>query len=193
MTDISKDNKILAKTILKVFGGSPQIHRYWDDAENSHVEILNCHKSPQHNLNSYATIGLSDHQLLVEGKPQDFRLEIVAACSSDVSEFPNILSTAAFCIINSKWSCFPGAVFPDVVEMFDCSKTMKHLMFVPPFIWENDLESLSLETKTIAWLLALPISEKEFQFVEDFGPARLEEVFQGEQIDIFNINRPSAV
>ena len=37
-----------------------------------------------------------------------------------------ILSTAAFCIINSKWFCYPGAIFPDIVSMYLKSSKIKH-------------------------------------------------------------------
>lgn len=35
---------------------------------------------------------------------------------------------------------------------------MKHVMFVPPFLWEEDLELLEFSNKNVTWLMALLIS-----------------------------------
>ena len=95
--------------------------------------------------------------------------------------------------MNSKWSCSPGTIFPDVVDMYGCSTTLKHLMFVSPFLWDEKLETLELPSKTVDWLLAVPISEMEYQFAQAEGSGRLEDLFEEYQIDIFDINRPSVV
>ena len=110
--------------------------------------------------------------------------------ASTVKDFANVMATAAFCIINTDWSIHPGAIFPNVLGMYKCSDTMKHLMFVPPFLWE-DLETLSLDSKTVAWLLAVPISDEEYQYAMDNGTDALEKLFEEEQIDLFNIDRES--
>jgi hypothetical protein len=41
---------------------------------------------------------------------------------------------------------------------------MQHIMFVEPFLWADKLVPLKLESKTVHWLLAIPISESEIQY-----------------------------
>ena len=77
--------------------------------------------------------------------------------------------------------------------MRECSSTMNHLLFVPSFLWEGSLETLDLDSKRAAWLLAVPISEAEYRFAEHKGVEKLEDVFEKNKIDIYSINGPSVV
>ena len=56
------------------------------------------------------------------------------------------------------------------------------------------MKELSTENKiigkSVAWLMAVPISECEYRYAEAEGPDRLEDLFEQQQIDIFDINRP---
>lgn len=193
MTEISEDNKVIARAALAAFGGRPNVTAYWDEAGKHNVDLLACRDQPQKGVTSYSTIGLSDCPINQGGVEIDLRVEFVGACSNSVSEFGNIVTTAAFCVINSKWSCAPGVIFPDIVGMYNCSRTLKHLLLVSPFLWEDKLETLELPSKKIAWLLLIPISEAEYQYAQVEGLSKLEELFEGHQIDVFNINRPSVV
>ncbi len=82
-------------------------------------------------------------------------------------------------------------IFPDAVAMYKLSKTMRHLFFVPPFLWEDDLKTVDLGKKKVSFLLATPISEAEYVFAEQNGSDALEEEFERENIDIFDLNRKS--
>jgi hypothetical protein len=122
------------------------------------------------------------------------RTELVGACSSNAAVFGECLSTAAFCIIKSGWFVAPGVIFPDVVAQHKASRTMKHLLFVPPFLWEGKLETLTLEDGSeVDWLLAVPISDAEMAFAEKKGVPALEEIFEARQIDIFDLERASTL
>lgn len=192
------ENKTLARTVARVFGGSPRVTRFWDDNHKSWVDILAC-SDHRPGVTAFSTLGLSDHPLYKDGAEYPARLEIVGACVSKFAAactrrhqgFDNAISTAAFCIINSRWFCYPGAIFPDVVAMYKLSKTMKHLLFVPPFLWEDDLKTLDLGKKKVSFLLAAPISEAEYVFAQQKGSDLLEEVFERTNIDIFDLNRKS--
>lgn len=193
MAEISEDNKIVARAAWAAFGGKPNITAYWDEAGQKSVDLLACKDQPQKGVTSYSTIGLSDYPINQDGVEIDLGVEFVGVCSSSVSEFANIVATAAFCVINSKWSCAPGMIFPDVVGMYSCSSTLKHLLLVSPFLWEGKLEILELPGKKVAWLLLVPISEAEYQYAQVEGSSELEGLFEVHQVDVFNINRPSVV
>jgi len=192
-TTVSSENKIIARTAAAAFRGQPRVSCFWDDNRKNNVDLLACENQPDKGINSYSTIGLSDTPLLKEGRDIGLRLEFIGTCVGSCKEFENILSSAAFSIINSRWFCAPGVIFPDIVAMYKCSLTMKHLMFVPPFLWENDLKTLELGSKTVAWLLAIPISEDEFRYAELEGSERLQEIFEKNKIDIADINRSSVI
>lgn len=189
---VSEDDKIIARTLAFTFAGKPRISTFWDDSRRSSVDVLVCEDRPQEGVASYGTVNLSNSPLIQDGKEYEARLEIVGVCGHAFKGFDNALATAAFCIINSRWFCYPGAIFPDVLAMHNCSLTMQHLLFVPPFLWPN-LQTLRLSRKIVAWLLAIPISESERQYANQHGAGELEKLFLREQIDLFNLNRNSVV
>jgi hypothetical protein len=185
---ISDSNRLLAKTLAKVFAGKPSIARYWDERERHSVDVMTCEDSLQENVISYSTLGLSDHPIHEESP----RVEFVAAFGAKFEEGANIIATAAFCVIRSKWRTQPGAIFPDVVSMYRKGSNMKHLLLCQPFLWE-ELLTQELSDKTVAWLLLVPISENELQFAEANGSSALEDLFVEKQIDVFDLDRRSVL
>jgi len=193
MAAVTEDNKTIARYAAQVFGGHPSVTRFWDDNHKSWVDLLKSEDQPQKGVSSYATIGLSDWPLIQDGEEYPARLEMVGACGNQFGRFDNALATAAFCIINSKWFCFPGAIFPDVLRMHKCSRTMPHFLFVPPFLWDDKLQTMDLKGSKIAWLMAIPISETERRFAEKNGADKLQDLFVAHQIDVFDLERKSVV
>jgi len=190
MTPVSEDNKAIARAVISAFGGSPQIHRFWDESKIGSVDIVECPDRPEAGVSSFGTIGVSDTPNQAEPGGKDTRIELLGACSAPTSGFDNVLSMAAFSVINTRRFCAPGVIFPNIVAMYGLSQTMKHLMFVQPFLWDGALTTLELETKQVAWLLAVPISEAEYAMAKDQGSDALEEQFELQQIDLFDLNRP---
>ena len=189
MSSVLQANKAVAKKVANAFGGQPNVTRFWDDRQQNAVDILKCEDRPVSNVTSYATVNLSNWPLFFQGEEYNARTEILGACRSEVAEFSNVIATAAFCVINSRWFCCPGTIFPNVVSMYKCSDALKHLFFVPPFLWEENLPTLQLDDRKVAWLLAVPISDSERELAVRESPAKLEELFVHRQIDIFDINR----
>ena len=68
---------------------------------------------------------------------------------------------------------------------------MKHLLFVPPFLWDPPLKKLKLADKTVAWLMGIPISDPEYQHAMDQGRDTLEAELEHQNIDFYNLDRPS--
>ena len=190
--DISEKNRALAKHLAAQFGGKPSANRIGDQAGTSFIDVMQAADSPRRALTSFATFGLSDHPNK-GGKKKSLPVEIVGACASDVRGFDKAISTAAFNVINSKWPCFAGAIFPDCLSMYTLSKTMKHFFFIKPCLWTEDLEPLKLGKQTITFLLAVPISDEERKLAEMDGPSALDRLFEKKQIDIPDVKRPSVV
>lgn len=189
----SAENKAIARSVAAAFGGKPAVHQYWDDDHVNSVAILAAAGRPQTGVTSYSTIGLSDTPLMQSGVEFGTRVELLGACASSETKFPNSLATAAFCVINSGWFVAPGIIFPDALSMYEASTTMRHFLFVPPFLWDDGPKTLHLTNKIVAWLLAVPISDAEMRFAEEQGPATLEDLFVQEQIDIYDLHRKSVV
>jgi len=120
-------------------------------------------------------------------------VEIVGACDRPETWFPNLIATAAFCVLNSGWTCEPGAVFPGVVAAHRPDTTVPHPMFVEPFLWKEQLTPREIGDRTVAWLLAVPISPSERDFAQRHSADALEERFERAEVDIFDLDRQPAV
>ena len=191
--EVSPKNRQVARHVAKLFGGHPSANRMKDAAGTSFIDVMQAADSPLRALTSYATLGLSDHPNKAGAKKKSMPVEIVGACASDVRGFDKAISTAAFNVINSKWPCFPGAIFPDCLEMYRLSPTMKHFFFIEPCLWTEDLKPLKVGKQTITWLLAVPISDEERVYAEKDGPASLDKLLEKKRIDIPDVKRPSVL
>ena len=188
---VTKENKIIAKTALNAFGGTPRVNKYWDDKNISNIDILVATDRPGDGITSYSTIGLSDYSIGYSVDEKPLRVEIVGSSATIFEYFPNILSTCAFNIINTNLSIFHGEIFKGIIKMYYPDNEMEHVLFTSPFLWEEQLKTLDINEKKVAWLLAVPISSKELLFAEKEGTEALEDLFEKNEIDIFDIKRKS--
>jgi hypothetical protein len=191
----SEENRNLAKEIVAILGGNPSVREYFDDERKATIDIVTCADSPQDGINSYCTLALSDFPAFdADGKQLSFGIEIVSACESTAKTFVNALSTCAFNIIKDRMAVYPGVVFPRVLDLYrGLSTTLSHAFLTDPFLWDDAFVSRKLESKTVAFLQMVPISEQEFQFLLKNGANALEDEFERAQIDVYDINRPSAI
>lgn len=189
----SQSNEKIAHHLMDVFGGACSFFGYGDENGESTVDILCSRDGIQKGVNAYATVNLSDHPLRRDGKALDVRAEIICAVGATFKNVDNAVATAAFNVINSGWLVAPGVAHPGVFEMYKISRTMKHGLMVSPFLWEDQLPPMRFPEKTVAFLLMVPISDEELRFLEEHGSERLEELFEKEQIDLFDLSRPSVV
>lgn len=201
MTGTSSANREIARTMAAVFGGSERelvfgesvyVFKYWDDEERSQIEILEVADCPSSGSTSFSTIGLSGWAIPGSVRPP-LGVEVVGTCASDAEEFGSLISTAAFFVINSGWKLESGTILPEVVGWHFPDTTVPHLVFVPPFLWEAELEPRVIGDRTVAWLLAVPMTSQELVYAEQHGSDALEDRFEEAQIDILDLQRDSAV
>lgn len=189
---VSAENKAIAKYALAAFGGSPTVQAYHHDTEEYSVDILRCEDRPCQGVTSYSTLGLSDYPMYKDGEEfRPTRLEIAGACATADVSFANVLAGAAFCVMRTGRLCYPGSVLRGYVAEYFPSTTVPHLYFNAPFLWEDSLRTLDCGTKEVSWLLVVPISEAEYEYLMQHGDKALEDLFEQEQIDIFNLQRES--
>jgi hypothetical protein len=188
----TEENKFLAKYMHSAFGGNPnaRVINYLNNDESLNIPILICPESPREGLTTYATVGLSDYPMYQDNEEFHVRLEIIGACCSEIKWFPNIFATSAFYVIQNGWLCCPGVVLQNVVNISDTK--LKHAYFTSPFLWQ-ELKTLQCETKKVAWLLSILISEAEYNYLKRNGSDQFEDLLEECNVDIFDIARPSVV
>lgn len=192
----SEENKNLSNYITNIVGINKVIDRHYDEDKKNFINIFTCDDPLYPRIKICGTIGVSDHPNKIEMNDNSFKnisIELLIAGYAEFNMLANILSTSGFYITNKGWECQPGSVFMRIIEMYFETSEMKHIMPISPFLWAGKLEPLELETKTVHWLLCIPISDKELEYKLKNGTSALQDIFQEKDIDIFDINRKSAI
>ncbi|MEO3926215.1 suppressor of fused domain protein [Micromonosporaceae bacterium B7E4] len=193
MPNVSNENKVIAKTVAAVFGGSPRVVEYLDADGASKVAILHSTDHPWPDVTAYCTIGLSAVAIPRDVDPP-LGVELLAVADSTLHpRFAEALSTAAFFWINDGWEPEPGACFREVLRMHLPDTRLPHFFLTDPYLWEREFGSMVVGGRTVAWLLAVPVSESEADYAEENGPEALEELFERHEIDITDLDRAPVV
>jgi len=192
MAASAEDKRVFSRA-CEVFGSVGKVHRYGDDDGDRPLDMLSCNDVPTNGVTSYSTIGLSTKlQQWESGDGVPFGAELCGACASDAEDYPNLLVTSAYYALRDSWALKPGVVHPGIFQEYEheISQAMKHLYLVSPYLWDPTFDTLEHPDSLTVWLQAVPISEKEYEFFQEFGSARLDAHLQQHEIDVFNINRP---
>jgi antitoxin YqcF len=169
-------------------GSTKKVVRYHDETNAHHVDVLTADGDDG---TIAVTIGIMD--LDVSPRTPSVHTEILMDARGSHPAIANMLSTIAFCIIKDEWKPAPGVVFPSIVEMYDESLHVKHVMFTPTIQWEMGMNPVVLPGRTIHPLLAVPITNLESKFVDENGAEALERIWEARKVDVFRWTRPSAV
>ena len=188
---VTAENREISRVATATFGGAQDVHTWWDSGREHSVDILTCDGTPDEGLAIYATLNLSNHPL--KDVENDLRVELVAACPSDVVAIPQMLSTCAFNVIINGAIMGPGVVLPGALSLHAPETTVPHILFTPPVFWAGALRTLVMANRTVAWLLALPITDAEFDYVKAKGYQALVDLIDQKRPNLFDIQRPSVV
>lgn len=191
--DNMQNKKQIFQYLHKIIGAAPKVYPFYDANETSEIDIYIGADRPGFGITTYSTIGLSDYSIgMVTQAGKQLRVEFIAVCDSKDLEFPNAIATCAFYIMNDKYSCRLGTVYPDIISTYYDDIDMKHILFTAPYLWE-DLHGIENEDKRIMWLLAVPISDNEFLYLQEKGSDALEELLERSDIDISDLHRKSVI
>ena len=118
-------------------------------------------------------------------------------CINDLEILPfNIPHDAAnpcgFNIIKDNYICKPGMVAIDAIADYCDELEMKHIYYTIPIFWEK-LQGIEYENIIINWLYMVPISDKELEYIEEFGDEKFEELLEEKNVDVFDIYRKSII
>jgi hypothetical protein len=139
-----------------------------------------------------ATVGLMDYD--VGDEPDDpVFVEVIVDARGDAAWVAEIVATIAFHVMKDGWKPAPGVIFERAIEMYSPELQVKHVMFVPPIQWEDDMSEVELGGKIVQPLLAVPITESEAVFVRAHGSEALEDLWARVEIDVFDWSRSGVV
>jgi antitoxin YqcF len=189
---ISSENKQIARHVASVFGGTARVDEYTNSSDTLAVGILSTEDRPVDGVTSYSTIKLSDHPMARGSNELPVRLELAGGCESSATAFANLMASAAFRIIQTDMVYRPGTAIPDLVLQSGVSSTLPHLYLTAPFLWGDALNELDCGTKKVTWLLAMPISETEYRYLQEHGDDAFESILEAAHVDVFDPDRPPA-
>ena len=139
-----------------------------------------------------ATIGVMDFDQSRHGRTP-VHTEILVDCRGHFPEVPNIAATIGQYLIKDGWKAAPGVTFAEMVSMYLPDLEVKHVLFVPPFQWENGMTEVELSDRTVYPLLAVPITDWELELVKDCGADALESKWLERSTDVLDWERKGFV
>lgn len=155
------------------------------------VDILSCAGSPSANFTSYSTLGLSDHAMVNTQGEFLTRVELAATMESTAAGFHQVLGSAAFRVMQTHEVVRPGRVLLDYVAEYSPDTHLPHLYFTAPSFWGDALSSAVFGDKRVSWLLAIPVSDAELQYVRDHGDDAFERLLESRDADVTSLGRAS--
>lgn len=169
---------------------SSRTYRHAADAQRT-IDVARFADAPEAGLTTYASIGLSN----VPWPDQRPRLEILLATTADGPAPPQIVASAAFHVMDAGFYPTPGALVRDLVGVMgagDLSQRLPHLYFSVPRRWGLRLP-LDEGPPAITVTMAVPVSEREYQYWQAHGDQALEAAFAASDVEFADLGRPSVV
>lgn len=181
----------VAKYALHFIGGKPAVARYYNDEETKQIDIMTSDSGVIQGIPTCATIGLSqtDLGLSYQGKP--LRAELIFVCDASLETACQILATLSFTVMDTK-RCSYGMVIPDVIASYAGGTALKHVVLLSPAFWPT-YRAFADEAYTIAWLMAVPITDSEKDYIEQKGVSAFDLLLEEKGADVASLHRKPVV
>lgn len=156
------------------------------------LEVLRIGDCPEKSTVTYASLGLCDLAWPEAGRP---RVELVLAAITDSEVCGQIVANTAFHLIDKRFFPEPGSMVREVVAVLgagDVSQRFPHLYFARPRPWGVTLP-LDEGPPAITLVMAVPVTEAEYQYWKAHGVAAFELALQASGVDVADLRRPSAI
>lgn len=132
MEEIENQDLVL-REVKTILGESASVVNYIDKNETSNIQLVSQTDLPILNVTTSTTLTLHKTSLLEPNPDLDLRVEFIAGYLTRNEQFATVITTAGFCVTNSKWRVFPGQLFPHVVGAFFSDTSVPHLLLTTPF------------------------------------------------------------
>ncbi len=175
----------------KFLGDFKSVINYYNDDKSKSIELGIVQNALGNGIKSVCTIGLSKTNINKVTKEKKLRVELLSASyENDNGLCENILSTIAFDIMDLE-DCKPDFIIKNTVSIYKKDIDMKHILFYDPFLWETSI--LEIDDLIVTWLLLIPISDNELDYIDNYGIEKLIDLFAEKSINLFDINRKSVI
>ena len=169
----------------KVPGDAVHVVRHYDEGERNAIDIFT---SENAGGIVAATVGVMDYDQAPPGRPP-LATEILLDSRGRPETIAAIAAAIAFYITKDGWRVSPGVTFADIMSMYEPGLGVKHVVFVPPFQWNETMTRVELEDRTIYPLLAVPITDGELRLAREQGADQLQESWVRLATDVLDWSR----
>lgn len=180
------NNKKIAKHALGFIGGTPEVFSYHNDDETISVDIMTC-ADENFSVTTLSTIGISNVDIGKEIDDKPLRVELLMLGDAHEEIFENILASVAFKIKETQYCDF-GLIIENVIEPYVSDTTVKHILLMQPVFWEK-YSPCVLDGNIVAWLLAIPISDDERNYIDQNGIDKFDAFLEKSNIDLIDLHR----
>jgi Suppressor of fused protein (SUFU) len=174
------------------------IHRGWVaelDGKPADFQVVECRGGSLPDVVSYATLGLSDHNLhsTVSGRRIYQELVMVTGDTAGREGIPRVLQQLGREAIESKHAYLAGQVVGPRSTLFEGSE-MTALLIESPSYWPREFSKVVLEHDRVcifAWVI--PITSSEALYVADHGRSQFEDLLVTQQPNLADFHRQAVV
>lgn len=180
-----------AADLLRGALGPYSVRTYRHAGGERAVEVARFGDCPEQGTVTYGSLGLCDFAWPEDGRP---RVELVLASTADAEVCGQIVANTVFHLIDKQFFPEPGSVVRDVVGVLggDLAARLPHLYFTVPRPWGVRLP-LDDGPPPIALVMAVPVSDREYQHWRQHGHAAFEAALTGSGIDLADLRRASVL
>lgn len=185
------DRKDVFKYSREFIGGTPTVYAYYNEDRSKSIDIMTSKNTQFTDVDVHSTIGLSETDINKSISGKRVGIEVISVGDKGNEINCNILASVAFEIMDNHSCCF-GEVFLNAISQYDSNLAMKHAILLSPAFWDK-YKQMTSDDMVVAWLLLVPISDLEKEYVEKHGLDAFEELLVNQDADITDINRESFV
>jgi hypothetical protein len=156
------------------------------------LEVLRVGDCPEKGVVTYSSLGLCDFAWAERGRP---RVELLLQSVIDAEVCAQIVANTAFHVMEKRFFPEPGSIVRDVIAVLaagDISQRLPHVYFAVPRPWPIELP-LDAGPPPITLVMAVPVSEREYQYWRQHGTRQFEAALASSGVDVGDLRRSSAL
>jgi len=188
--EIVSEDKQIEHLLANAFGGSPLRFRVVHNTRKYEVDVLAMPGKPEAELCCLGTIGLWRTNLQGPKTSESQRVELVSIFEASREGAREVLAVAAFKVMRTQRKLSAGTVFVNCLHDWYPQATIRHLYFVDANLWSfPQLVPATMGSLQICFVEALPITESEYQYVQERGGEALEANLLGASANLWDLKQ----
>lgn len=166
--------------------------KVYNPTKEVEIKVTIAENSPYQEMHSYCTIGLNEFPMTIDdGSDLGFRVELMLGSNPDSTSYSDLLIWMSQFYINET-VLFPGTVMRGAVKDSGVkNNNLPNAYVTYPFGWLHNFEFFQASEYDIRFLLILPISNNEMEYLSKYGKDKFEDLLVEKEVDVFNFHRES--